>query len=359
MMKEKHIVFLYPSVNNEPNGGLKIVYEYANKLAADGHRVTIVYATRFADTRDSLRMRLVRVRFFLRQRLVRSRTGCAWYRLHPRVEERFVWEYTKGNVPHGDVLIATAVHTAPYAAALEGFRHKLYLIQGHEIFIRPDEVCRQSYALPLEKVVVSRWLQELVDRYSAQPSHLVPNGFDSRQYHLTVPVEQKERHRVSLLYHDNPRKGLKTAFAALKMVKERIPDLEADLFGVPEEPAGLPEWMHYTRNPSPERHLEINNRAAVYCGCSEFEGWGLTVGEAMMCGQAVVCTDNRGYLEMARDGDNALVAPIGDAAAVADGIIRLMEDDALRQRLARAGMESIRQFDVEESYRRFRDIVLQ
>ncbi len=31
----------------------------------------------------------------------------------------------------------------------------------------------------------------------------------------------------------------------------------------------------------------------------------------MICGAAVVCTDNRGYREMAIDGRTALVAPVG------------------------------------------------
>lgn len=47
------------------------------------------------------------------------------------------------------------------------------------------------------------------------------------------------------------------------------------------------------KNPTPEQHLKINNESAIYLGCSKLEGWGLTVGEAMMCGQAVVCTDNK------------------------------------------------------------------
>lgn len=87
------------------------------------------------------------------------------------------------------------------------------------------------------------------------------------------------------------------------------------------------------------------------------EGWGLTIGEAMMCGQAVVCTDNKGYLEMAKDGYNALVAPVGDSQTLANNIVRLITDDNLRYQIASNGLTYIRQFDIEESYRKLKNIL--
>ncbi|MDD6723064.1 MAG: glycosyltransferase, partial [Bacteroidales bacterium] len=71
---------------------------------------------------------------------------------------------------------------------------------------------------------------------------------------------------------------------------------------MPARPSGLPEWIDYHQRPDDELHLRINNEAAIYIGTSRTEGWGLTVGEAMMCGQAVCCTDNAGFREMATDG---------------------------------------------------------
>ena len=77
-----------------------------------------------------------------------------------------------------------------------------------------------------------------------------------------------------------------------------LPSLEVDLFGVPSAPANLPDWMHYYQTPNKETHNLLYNRAAIYLAPSVIEGWGLTVGEAMMCGQAVVCSDIRGFREI-------------------------------------------------------------
>lgn len=37
------ITFILPDVTPIPNGGVKVVYEYANHLAARGHTVTVVH----------------------------------------------------------------------------------------------------------------------------------------------------------------------------------------------------------------------------------------------------------------------------------------------------------------------------
>lgn len=93
------------------------------------------------------------------------------------------------------------------------------------------------------------------------------------------------------------------------------------------------------------------NNAAIYVGSSQVEGWGLTVGEAMQCGCAVVCTDNKGYLEMAKDGVTALVSPVKDPQALAGNIIKLIEDNQLRYKIAQCGYNYIQRLNIFNSYK--------
>ena len=111
-----------------------------------------------------------------------------------------------------------------------------------------------------------------------------------------------------------------------------------------------------SKRPSDELHNRLNNEAAIFIGTSKTEGWGLTVGEAMMCGQAVCCTDNAGYQEMAIDGETALVSPVGDSEAMANNIIRLIEDEELRYRIANNGYQFIQRFTWEESYHKLKTL---
>jgi len=63
--------------------------------------------------------------------------------------------------------------------------------------------------------------------------------------------------------------------------------------------------------------------------------------EAMACGTALVTYDNGGSRDYAKDGETALVAPRRDVAALAAALGRLLEDPALRARLASAGQRFV------------------
>lgn len=355
----KHVLFLFPMGKNIPTGGLKVVYDYAVRLIEDGHQVTIAYAAYFASTNRSVRQKLKAVVKYAYAKWKLCHSGYTWYDKKRQIAEEFVWRFGYDSVPKADVYVATAVCTAPYVNRfpVEETR-KFYFIQDYESFIVPDDgFIKWTYRLPLRKIVVSRWLSRMVAE-EGESCVVVPNGIDSSVYKLTIPIEGKNKYLVSMLYHISERKDTGVGMTAVALARKQIPQLRLLMFGAYSKPENLPEWITYYKEPSLSRHLEINNQAAIYIGCSRVEGWGLTVGEAMMCGQAVVCTDNDGYKEMAVNGVNALVSPIGDAGALAENIVKLINDDGLRHGLARKGMETAKTFDLEESYRRFREAIM-
>ena len=63
-----------------------------------------------------------------------------------------------------------------------------------------------------------------------------------------------------------------------------------------------------------------------------------------MSGCALAATDIGGHREYAAHEETALLSPPSDAAALAGNLLRLVEEDALRNRLARNGLDSIRRF---------------
>lgn len=354
-----HIIILYPAVKNTPIGGLQVIYEYANRLVQDGHKITFVYASYFRELDVSVLRKIKCCIKYIYSIGIRKLQGCKWFNLSKNVEEKFVFEYSKRNIPQGDAYIATAVITTTYLNELtDNTAKRFYFIQDYERFIiDSDEIIRRSYQFPFTKIVVSGWLKKLVEEFSSQYCHLVINGFDAHKYYITKPIKAKNKYSVSMLYHTRIEKDIPTGLQALKIVKERIPQLTVNMFGVYKRPSNLPSWIHYIQAPAPQQHLEINNESAIYMGCSKSEGWGLTIGEAMMCGQAVVCTNNKGYLEMAKDGFNALISPIEDATSLANNIIKLITDDSLRFQIANNGLKSIQSFSIEESYLKFKEIL--
>lgn len=71
------------------------------------------------------------------------------------------------------------------------------------------------------------------------------------------------------------------------------------------------------------------------------EPFGLTHLEAMASGLPVISTANGGHGEFLRDGENALVFEPEDVDGLAGRIQRLIQDDALRCRLARDGRRHV------------------
>ena len=61
--------------------------------------------------------------------------------------------------------------------------------------------------------------------------------------------------------------------------------------------------------------------------------------EAGAAGRPIVASDEPGCLEIAREGENAVVVPSRDAAALAAALARLLDDPSLRERLGRRGRE--------------------
>lgn len=355
--KKPSVIFLMPSkAPSGPVGGYKVVYEYANRLVADGFDVTVVYPLTVNFARQSVTGKL---KVFPRALMwMLKETGCRkWFSLDPRVKEKCVLSLNERDVPKGDVYVATAIATAFYLGHydIEPAR-KLYLIQGFENWRYSDEEVYRSYNLGLRNIVISDWLHERVKGSGAE-AEIIKNGFDFNYFQLNEPIEERDPVTISMMWHTEERKGGPLGLKALKMVRKKHPELKGLMFGVPPRPEDMPDWVTYYQKPDRETHNRVYNGSAIYLAPSYSEGWGLTVGEAMICGAAIVCTDTLGFLEMVRDGENGLVSKCGDAEALAANLCRLIEDRDLRIRLAQRANEDIRAYSWDRSYAKLKAII--
>ncbi len=94
--------------------------------------------------------------------------------------------------------------------------------------------------------------------------------------------------------------------------------------------------------------------ASVFVLSSDWEGFGNVLIEAMACGTPVVSTRyGEGAEEIITDGVNGLLVPCGDRRALADAMLRAMEDERLRARLSENGRRRALDFDNEAITRRY------
>ncbi len=84
----------------------------------------------------------------------------------------------------------------------------------------------------------------------------------------------------------------------------------------------------------------------VFAISSLYEGTPLALFEAMAAGKAIVSTAVDGCREVLEDGVTGLLVPPADAEGLAQAILRVLGDDALRSRLSAGAREASRRYDV-------------
>lgn len=351
--------FLLPGAASTPVGGVKVAFEYANALVARGWTVRVAMPYLLDEevirrARATPWRRLRRRASYLNRRLRRGYLPRRWFRLDPRVEVRYLPTPEPRVLPPADAWVATSWRTAAWVARTGGAR--LYLIQGLETWDGPEAEVLGTWKLPLRKVVIARWLEE-VARGLGEASHYVPNGLDFEAFGVDVALDARTSPRVLMLFHEADGKGSADGVAALEAARRQVPGLEATLFGVPGRPGSLPSWMGYERQPAQRRLRELYNASSIFLAPSWAEGWPLPPAEAMACGCALVATDIGGHREYARDGETALLAPPRDPPALAAQLLRALRDRELRLAVARAGNAFIRQFTWERATDRLEGVL--
>ena len=92
-----------------------------------------------------------------------------------------------------------------------------------------------------------------------------------------------------------------------------------------------------------QRLAEAYLAADVFVLPSLEEGTPLVLAEAMGCGLPVVASRVGGTPEVVRDGEEGLLVPARDVAALAQALSRLIEDGELRERMGRRALARARQ----------------
>ncbi len=98
--------------------------------------------------------------------------------------------------------------------------------------------------------------------------------------------------------------------------------------------------------------------ATVFVSSSRFEGFCRVIAEALAVGTPVVSTDcPSGPAEVLDYGRAGILVPNEDAAALADGLYRLLGDEALQRRLREGGPRRAQNFSTAASVRAFGEVL--
>ncbi len=103
-----------------------------------------------------------------------------------------------------------------------------------------------------------------------------------------------------------------------------------------------------------DRKVELMQSAWALVLPSVKEGWGMVVTEAAACGTPSIVTDVTGLREAVRPGETGLVVSANPSAAeLADAMVRLIEDEGMRNTLSLEAIKWAARFDWDRSFERF------
>lgn len=255
-------------------------------------------------------------------------------------------------VPH--LFGTTAFREAPWPMAL-------YVVLLEALIPR---VYRRSRVLAISASTRDDLVRRGIARERVSVVHC---GLDHERYAPDPAVPKTPVPTIVYVGRLRRYKGVDWVFRVLPRVLRRVPAARLVVIGDgPHAPElklaaatkGVAHAVEFAGFLPAAEKVRRMRQAWVVVQPSPKEGWGLTVVEAGACGTAVVAADSPGLRDSVRRDETGLLVPYDDDARLAEALVRVLEDDALRGRLARAGIEWAAGFTWLESAARSLDALL-
>lgn len=274
-----------------------------------------------------------------------------------------------------DIVHGSTYHPGLYAR-VAGIWAGVPVLVNHEHVVfdrwRPQRAVTNRLLAPWTDayVAVGQAVADQVQGWYGYPDakvNVIHNGVDMQRFH--PPVSRREakialgfdpdRLLIGMVARMDPEKGHRFLFAAVSRLAKKFD------FGCLIVGAGRGESQiraHAVQHGVTERVgflglrrdvPELLRAFDIFAFPTLQEGFPNALLEAMASGCAIVASDFAGNLEMVCDEENALVAPMGDVAALARQLERLVTDAGLRRRLSgQASADAERRFSVQRNVSR-------
>jgi glycosyltransferase involved in cell wall biosynthesis len=270
---------------------------------------------------------------------------------------------------------AMATRTAYWLKELFGFT---YSFTGHanDIFCDTDypltnaDLAREATFIVTETDYARRWMERR-HPFTKGRVHRVFNGIDPTGFYPHQPAGSVPR--IISVGRYVEKKGFDILIDACATLRDRGVEFSCDIIGggplqeVLERMVRDRNVENHVRILGPRSQDEVRRALAesqVFAlACQPDEEGGsdnlpTVIAEAMFTGIPCISTNLAGVPEMIDDGVNGLLVPPRNAAALAEGLERLLVDREFADRIAQAGLASAKEkFSIEKSVRELRELL--
>ncbi len=189
------------------------------------------------------------------------------------------------------------------------------------------------------------WRDLIVEEIGADPHkvRVVPNGVPDPG---KPALRRKEGVPLILFLGDlQPWKGLGELIEALGSDAVRAFPWRLvcagrgmqDAYQAQAAAAGIADRISFTGWVARDGVQRLLEEASIVALPSHLEGLSVTLVEALAHGIPVIATPVGAHPDILRDGENCVLVKVGDAASLAQGLQRLLQDQGLAQRIGQGG----------------------
>lgn len=206
------------------------------------------------------------------------------------------------------------------------------------------------------RIAVSEAARKTVARYFPGAYEIIPNGVDVERFQQERPRPPElndGRRNVLFISRIEPRKGLPHLIRAMARIRATVPSARLVVVGDgPDRDQAealardLPEDVLFVGRAADDDLAGYVQAADVFCApATGGESFGIILLEAMAAGKAIVASDIEGYAAVLGSSQAGLLVPPGDSDSLADAVIRVLQDDALRGALGERGRAASAAYD--------------
>ncbi len=205
----------------------------------------------------------------------------------------------------------------------------------------------QSISVP--RVATSEEARGAAERLGIPVRRVISGGIDLS---LFKPAERSRRTseplKITLYCATNPQKGQQSGIEAIRGLKQIYPRVQLCSLG-DVLPGSADLFDHHYGFLHGQDYVRAIQESDIFIYPSLYDGFPAPPLQAMACGTALVTTAVEGVTAYAVDGENCLLARPGDPMSLKSKIRRILQDEALRQRLQSKGPRTAETFSVEQS----------
>ena len=332
----------------QPGGGLKVEYEFANRMAARGHDVVVYHSLNF--TRGALghpRSFAGAIRFN-----IAGPRAVEWFPVSAAVRCRYLPQIVPALLRRADATIVDSFAVTERVRRTTRTGPIVHVVYEYPVWRTADEPLRARLVRSLQRpdvtrIATSAAIENMLAQCGSSAVAKITCGIELPEL-SAIPRTVTRSPVVGFALRPEPHKSVVDMLHALPGIREACPQAEFEAFG------------HYpaVEHPREVRHhgylddlalQAFYQRVSVFASPSHAEGWGLTVAEAMANGAAVVVAENGGSADFAVDGETALVVPTAAPDALTAAIAALLNHDVLRARIVARGIARSRKMSWEHS----------